>query len=101
MARGTEELPVAKPGELRKFQQLVELQSQLVEVARKNEQAEKECDALWRELERNARKPRQISAGAGTLAVRLLRLRRQLLADLRARISGTRAREAVMRLSPK
>lgn len=83
MVNGAEELPV-KPGELRKFQQLVELQGELVEQARKNEQAEQQCDALWRELERTAQPPERATPVAA-LARRLTRLRQRLVGSLRRR----------------
>jgi hypothetical protein len=66
--------------------ELVELQSQLVELALKNEQAEQQCDALWRELERTARGHR-LDGRAAVLAARLARWRHRLAGGLLPRMT--------------
>jgi hypothetical protein len=90
MENGAEAHP-AKAGELGKFRQLVELQSQLVEQARKNELAEQRRDALWRELERTVQPPGR-HATIAAFTHRLGGLRARLMGALRnrARPNGTR-----------
>ena len=44
-------------GEIDQLKQLVEIQSQIVEVAKQNELTEKECEALRHELAQSARRP--------------------------------------------
>jgi hypothetical protein len=90
MVNGADELPV-KPGELRKFQQLVELQGELVEQARKNEQAEQQCDTLRRDLEREVLRPRR-DTPVTTLARRLAGLRDRLVRRLRSRAQRNTSR---------
>jgi cytidylate kinase len=84
MVNGAEELPAMGSGKTRKFQQLVELQSELVKQARKNELAEQRCDALRRELESHAQQVRR-KGRAATWMARLARLRELLVANLRSR----------------
>ena len=79
----------------------MELQSQLVELARKNEQAEKECDVLWRALARDSGRRLRKQTGAAGIGARLAHARQRLLAELRARINTTRNRESLMRFSAK
>ena len=62
MARGGQAHAAASADELDQFKRLVELQGQIVEQARKNELAEKECETLWKRLAREARrKPHMLS----------------------------------------
>jgi hypothetical protein len=84
MRNGAEEHPATGPGKLGKFRQLVELQGELVAQARKNEQAEQQCDALWRELERTAQ-PGGRATPLAALARRLAGLRERLVGGLRKR----------------
>lgn len=90
MRNGAEEHPATGSGKLGKFRQLVELQSELVEQARKNEQAEQQCDALWRELERTAQPGGRIKPVA-TLARGLAGLRERLVGGLRKRALDRRS----------
>jgi hypothetical protein len=86
MAKHAARSPAA-PAELQPLRQLVELQSQLVELALKNEQAEQQCDALWRELERTARRHR-LHSRAAALATRLALWRHRLAGGLLPRITA-------------
>jgi hypothetical protein len=82
MVNGAEELPATGSGKTRKFQQLVELQNELVDQARKNELAEQQCDTLRRELERKVLRQRPDTAAA-SFARRLAALRERLVGTLR------------------
>ena len=63
MARGAEKAGVARDAaasgyeaaDLEHFQRLVELQSQIVAIARQNAEAERQCVALRKRLDREAR----------------------------------------------
>jgi hypothetical protein len=93
MAKDMVEPPATGAGQVRKIQHLVNLQNELIALAQKNEQAQKHCAALWRELERQARRaPRP-----GRLAAQLARLRQRLVSDLFDRVSAARTRENLMR----
>lgn len=42
--------------EIEQLKRLIEIQTQIVELAKQNELAERECEAVWQELSRDARR---------------------------------------------
>ena len=95
----------AKPGpqlatkELEQFKRLVELQGQLVELARQNTHAGKECDALWRKL---ATAPRPAQVPGASLSRVLVRLRQLTPAEIANRfIALVRAAQIVSKPAAK